>query len=190
MSGTGPNRLAITQITTSFNTFSNTTPSTVFVNFSFYYRTSGTGTCANVEASQTTGFTLVSLRRFLLPEGETVDLTFATRPLLTPAVASGRQWCLIFGTVNPGTQYAVYVGVTGYLFSDDRRACEAGLTLGQDAGASDLDVATSTPVAGLPEHQAGRRGVLHCHADGLVEGDLFRRGPAGRSPARISPISA
>ena len=116
LSGIGGTRFGITQITVSYNTFANTTPESVFISFSVYRRTSGTGTCTNVENNQTTGFNLTSIRSFMVPRSETVDLSFPLRAINTPAAASGQPWCLLFGVVNPGSQYAVYVGVTGYLF--------------------------------------------------------------------------
>jgi hypothetical protein len=116
LAGSGPTRFAITQITASYNTFSSTTPESVFVSFSVYHRTSGSGTCTNVENNQTTGFTLTSIRSFMVRRNETVDLSFPLRAINTPAVSSGQPWCLLFGAVNPGSLYAVYVGVTGYKF--------------------------------------------------------------------------
>ena len=114
-SGTAPTRLAITQLTTSYNTFSATTPKAVFVTYSYYRRTSGSGTCANVEANQTTGFVLLSMRSFMVPALGTVELNFTDRALTTPVATTGQLWCLIAGVVNPGTTYAVYLGLTGYL---------------------------------------------------------------------------
>ena len=35
-----------------------------------------------------------TLRNLMVPAGDTVDLTFATKPLLLPAVGSGQFWCL------------------------------------------------------------------------------------------------
>jgi hypothetical protein len=111
--GTGVSRLAITELTVAFD---NGGTSTSFVKATFigYSRTSGSGTCANVEAGVTTGFASSVLRVLLVPAEDTLDLTFANKPLLLPGVAAGQPWCLRVDITNPGTIYAVYYGITAY----------------------------------------------------------------------------
>jgi hypothetical protein len=106
---TGPNRIAITEVTLSGYEVDYNAEAALVV----YTQTSGTGTCGTT----LTGYTKTELRRFAWPMKEVTQLTFDGPPLVIPAAGPGLKQCVGFAMQEVGTDARIFLGATGYTYS-------------------------------------------------------------------------
>jgi len=109
----GPGRVALTQLTIA--QASGTAGSAQFI-MRGWYRTSGTGTCANVAAGTSAGFTGLIMRRLAVPYGETLVLDWNGPALLSPATGVGVPNCLTLDYLS-GANTPAYVGATVFIYT-------------------------------------------------------------------------
>jgi hypothetical protein len=106
---TGPNRIAITEVTLSGYEVDYDAEAALVA----YVQTTGTGTCGTT----LTGYTKTELRRFAFPMKEVTQLTFDGPPLMVPAAAAGKVVCVGFAMQEVGTDARIFLGATGYTYS-------------------------------------------------------------------------
>ena len=106
---TGPNRIAITEVTLSGYEVDYDAEAALVA----YVQTTGTGTCGTTLS----GYTKTELRRFAWPMNEVTQLTFDGPPLIVPAPAPGKIVCVGFAMQEVGTQARLFLGATGFTYS-------------------------------------------------------------------------
>lgn len=106
---TGPNRIAITEVTLSGYEVDYDAEGALIA----YVQTTGTGACGTT----ITGYTKHELRRFAWPMYEVTQLQFNGPPLIVPAAAAGKKVCVGLVMQELGTGSDLFVGATGYTFS-------------------------------------------------------------------------
>lgn len=106
---TGPNRIAITEVTLSGYEVDYDAEAALVA----WVQTTGTGACGTT----LTGYTKTELRRFSWPMNEITQLTFDGPPLIVPAPAAGKLVCVGFAMQEVGTNARIFLGATGYTYS-------------------------------------------------------------------------
>jgi hypothetical protein len=106
----GPTRMAVTELDIATRGGAGS----AMVHLISWYRTSGTGTCANVIAGTTTGFTSTLTRVLMIPVGETLMLDWSGPALTVPVGGVGEYSCLTATLMTAPTGTIAYYGTTYY----------------------------------------------------------------------------
>ena len=88
--------------------------STARVYLDFVRRTSGSATCSSVGSWAAGTYTYNVLRNVVVPPGDTVTLSFAGTPVVTPIVFAGQLIC-VTAQVSSGSTENVHVGMSHFL---------------------------------------------------------------------------